>query len=689
MAYVAQTLGELLGLAFRMTGAQDPPRWRPSALLLVSGALHLGAAAALIARPRYWPWALGGFVANHIVLAGAGLWPRSQFLGPNLTHLPARSDLARGVAITIDDGPDPDITPQVLEQLDSQQARATFFCIGERVLQYPDLAQEILRRGHIIENHSQHHRHSFSLLGPQAMSAEISRGQESIFRVTGSSPLFFRAPAGLRNPFLDPVLTRLRAAARELDAAGLRYGERRCRCSIPPLGDAAARRRYLVAARRPCRTHPPRGCCDSGSAAATARHFAGPGPDDRHPALGIAMSSMKPLVLSRFTATSCIGSGAAATLASLLGQRSGLKPCDFETVTIDTHIGEVAGVDAQRLPENLKIFDCRNNRLAELALQQDGFLEAIEAAAAFWGRRGRVGVFIGTSTAGIMQTELAYRARDPVSGALPTAFEYGTTHNSFSVADYLRRRCTLQGPAVAVSSACASSAKVFGTARRMIEAGLIDAALVGGTDSLCLTTLYGFHSLQLSSPAPCRPFDVARDGISIGEAGAFALLEGVSDRVNSDSVLLYGVGESSDAYHMSAPHPEGLGAKRAMLAALESAALDAGDIDYINLHGTGTPSNDRSESQAVTSIFGPTTPCSSTKGATGHTLGAAGALEAVISALAIQNGLMPGGVQTVQVDPTLTAHYIKENRRASVKRVLSNSFGFGGTNCSLIFGRAG
>ena len=400
------------------------------------------------------------------------------------------------------------------------------------------------------------------------------------------------------------------------------------------------------------------------------------------------MSSMKPLVLSRFTATSCIGSGAAATLASLLGQRSGLKPCDFETVKIDTHIGEVAGVDAQRLPENLKIFDCRNNRLAELALQQDGFLEAIEAAAAFWGR-GRVGVFIGTSTAGIMQTELAYRARDPKSGALPPSFEYGTTHNSFSVADYLRRRCALQGPAVAVSSACASSAKVFGTARRMIEAGVIDAALVGGTDSLCLTTLYGFHSLQLSSPAPCRPFDVARDGISIGEAGAFALLEGVSDRVNSDSVLLYGVGESSDAYHMSAPHPEGLGAKRAMLAALASASLDAGDIDYINLHGTGTPSNDRSESQAVTSIFGPTTPCSSTKGATGHTLGAAGALEAVISALAIQNGLMPGGVQTNRIDPTLTAHYIKENRRAPVRRVLSNSFGFGGTNCSLIFGRAG
>jgi 3-oxoacyl-[acyl-carrier-protein] synthase-1 len=400
------------------------------------------------------------------------------------------------------------------------------------------------------------------------------------------------------------------------------------------------------------------------------------------------MKPMQPLLLAEFTATSCIGTGVAPTLASLVQQRSGLRHCDFETVRIDTHIGEVPGVDAQRLPTQLRIFDCRNNRLAELALRQDGFFDAVDAAAARWGRR-RIGVFIGTSTAGIMQTELAYRARDPVSGALPRAFEYGATHNSFSVADYIRQRCRLEGPAVAVSSACASSAKVFGAARRMIEVGLIDAALVGGADSLCLTTLYGFHSLQLSSPTPCRPFDVARDGISIGEAAAFALLERPSEKANGDSILLHGVGESSDAYHMSAPHPEGLGAKRAMQAALDSAALAPGDIDYINLHGTGTPSNDRSESQAVTSIFGPTTPCSSTKGATGHALGAAGALEAVISALAIRNGLMPGGIQTTRIDPTLTAHYIKENRRAPLRRVLSNSFGFGGTNCSLIFGRAG
>jgi 3-oxoacyl-[acyl-carrier-protein] synthase I len=397
---------------------------------------------------------------------------------------------------------------------------------------------------------------------------------------------------------------------------------------------------------------------------------------------------MTPLLLSKFTATSCIGRGTQQTLTSLLEQRSGLKRCDFETVNIDIHVGEVPGVDVQRLPSSLQSFDCRNNRLAELALQQDGFLEAVQSSAARWGR-GRIGVFLGTSTAGILQTELAYRERDATSGALPPSYQYASTQNTFSIADYIRRRCGLEGPAAVVSSACASSAKVFGSARRMIAAGLIDAAVVGGTDSLCLTTLYGFHSLQLSSSVPCRPFDVARDGISIGEAAAFALLEPIPADLDEKSVLLYGVGESSDAFHMSAPHPEGLGAKRAMQSALAAASLEPGDIDYINLHGTGTPSNDRSESQAVTSIFGPTTPCSSTKGATGHALGAAGALEAVISALCIQEGLMPGGVNTARIDPTLTAHYIKDNRRGAVRRVLSNSFGFGGTNCSLILGRAG
>ncbi len=397
---------------------------------------------------------------------------------------------------------------------------------------------------------------------------------------------------------------------------------------------------------------------------------------------------MMPLHLKNFTATSCIGQGNARTLESLLAGRGGLAPCDFETSDIATHIGAVQDVDGVRLPGELSRFTCRNNRLAELALRQDGFLETVRQAACRWGG-GRIGVFIGTSTSGILETEQAYRRRDPVTGALPPDFAYAPTHNAFAVADFVRRRLQLSGPAAAVSCACASSAKVFGSARRMIEAGVIDAAVVGGVDSLCLTTLYGFHSLQLSSPAPCRPFDAARDGISIGEAAAFALLERPLEGIAADDVLLLGVGESSDAHHMSAPHPEGHGARRAMQAALTAADMTADAIDYINLHGTGTPSNDRAESRAVTSLFGGATPCSSTKGATGHTLGAAGALEAVICAVALRHGFMPGGINTTRLDPTLTAHYIRENRRARLGRVMSNSFGFGGSNCSLVFGRAG
>jgi peptidoglycan-N-acetylglucosamine deacetylase len=208
MADLDRSVGEFSGLALFMKPRTAPP-WAPSPLLYASAAAHLGAAAAVLARPRTWPWALGVLAINHVMLAGAGLWPRSKLLGPNWTRLPAAAAAARSIAITIDDGPDPQVTPRVLEQLEQHRARATFFCVGERVLRYPDLAQEMVRRGHCIENHSQRHRHNFSLLGPRGMAAEIERAQESIERTTGIRAQFFRAPAGLRNPFLDPVLTRL------------------------------------------------------------------------------------------------------------------------------------------------------------------------------------------------------------------------------------------------------------------------------------------------------------------------------------------------------------------------------------------------------------------------------------------------------------------------------------------------
>jgi 3-oxoacyl-[acyl-carrier-protein] synthase-1 len=397
---------------------------------------------------------------------------------------------------------------------------------------------------------------------------------------------------------------------------------------------------------------------------------------------------MTELLLKEYTATSCIGHGRAATLQALRTQRGGLSPCTFETAAIDTWTGEVSGIDAERLPAALKQFDCRNNRLAQLGLRQDGFADAVAQSVGRWGRR-RVGVFLGTSTSGILQTELAYRRRDPATGALPDDFDYTGSQNSFSVADFVRRALGLEGPAIVVCSACSSSAKVFGSARRMLDADLIDAAVVGGVDSLCLTTLYGFHALQLTSRGPCKPFDAARDGISISEAAAFALLERVPDSLDADAVRLLGVGESSDAYHMSSPQPEGLGARAAMLAALDAAGLNPGDIDYINLHGTGTLSNDSAESRAVAAVFGDATAGSSTKGATGHALGAAGALEAVICSIALQNELAPAGINTKTVDPALGIRYLVENRHGRIARVLSNSFGFGGTNCSLVLGRAG
>lgn len=393
---------------------------------------------------------------------------------------------------------------------------------------------------------------------------------------------------------------------------------------------------------------------------------------------------MNPLLLSHYTLTTSLGAGLAAHLDALRAQRSGLAPCAFETVQLDTAIGQVAAADAVALRTDLAAFDCRNNRLAQLALRQDGFDAGVHAALARYEPQ-RVGVFIGTSTAGILETEIAYRRRDPASGAFVEPPVYRNTHNPYSISDFVRRYFGLRGPAAAVSTACSSSAKVFGTAQRMIAAGLIDAAIVGGVDSLCLTTLYGFASLQLTSPLPCRPFDAERNGISIGEGAAFALLE--RPAAGASGIALLGVGESSDAYHMSSPHPEGRGAQQAMRAALHSAGLGVDDIDYINLHGTATPSNDAAEGHAVAALFGARVPASSTKGATGHTLGAAGAVEALLAALALTHDFIPAGVNTHTLDPALPLDYVLENRAAPLRHALSNSFGFGGTNCSLILGK--
>ena len=392
---------------------------------------------------------------------------------------------------------------------------------------------------------------------------------------------------------------------------------------------------------------------------------------------------MKPLAISQFTLTTALGAGRQAHAAALKEARTGLAPCAFDDVRLPGYVGEVADVDDTHLPAALAPYDCRNNRLAWLALAQDGFVPAVQAARQRWGAT-RVAVLLGTSTSGILQTELAYRRRDP-GGALPADFHYAGSHSTASLAAFVSAALELAGPAMVVSTACSSSAKVFATAARLIDAGWVDAALVGGVDSLCLTTLYGFNSLELFSAEICRPWDAGRNGLSLGEGAAFALLEREAD---APAGWLLGCGETSDGYHMSSPHPEGAGAVAAMRMALADAGLASEQIDYINLHGTATPNNDAAEDQAVASVFGSSTPCSSTKGATGHTLGAAGAVEAALSLLAMQHGFIPGGLHLRQRDPALRANYQTENRPARLERVLSNSFGFGGSNASLVLGRA-
>jgi len=361
--------------------------------------------------------------------------------------------------------------------------------------------------------------------------------------------------------------------------------------------------------------------------------------------------------------------------------RSGLRYESFEGAALDTWLGRVLGLEHVPLAPGFEHYDCRNNRLALIALTQDGFEDAVRRASGRYGAQ-RVAVILGTSTSGIRETELLYQRRN--GGALPaTTGFYRHRHNLFALPEFVRDYLGLGGLAQAISTACSSSAKAFASAHRSISAGLCDAAVVGGVDTLCFTTLFGFRSLGLLAPCPCRPWAADRNGISVGEAGGFALME----RAGEGVVVLEGYGESSDAYHMSAPHPEGASVALAMQQALDRADCAPADVDYINLHGTGTPANDRAEDLAVCRVFGPDVLCSATKGLTGHALGAAGILEAVICMLALEHGLLPGTANTTARDPALAANLLLEPRRRALGRAVTNSFGFGGSNCSLVFAR--
>ncbi|GAB3102014.1 beta-ketoacyl-[acyl-carrier-protein] synthase family protein [Lysobacter terrae] len=396
---------------------------------------------------------------------------------------------------------------------------------------------------------------------------------------------------------------------------------------------------------------------------------------------------MAPLAIRAYTATTALGRGREAQRQALRAARSGLRRNDLPVLApgqepLDCWIGRVDGLEDLALPAELAEWECRNNRLAWLALQQDGMRDAIDQAISRHGA-GRIAVVIGTSTASIGATEEGYARQE--NGVIPADLQRPRVHTPHSPGDFVQAVTGLTGPCMTVATACSSSAKVFAQAARLIAADVCDAALVGGIDTLCGSVLFGFNSLQLVSPDPCRPFDAARTGLSLGEAGGYALLERASE---GDALQLRGYGESSDAHHMSTPHPQGLGAQLAMRDALARAGIAPEDVGYLNLHGTATQANDSVEALAVAALFPESLHASSTKGWTGHTLGAAGIVESVIALLALEHGELPGILNSTTPDPACGPQIRFDAARRPIAHSMNNSFGFGGNNCSLVFGRA-
>ncbi|MDE2156118.1 MAG: beta-ketoacyl-[acyl-carrier-protein] synthase family protein [Xanthomonadaceae bacterium] len=394
---------------------------------------------------------------------------------------------------------------------------------------------------------------------------------------------------------------------------------------------------------------------------------------------------MTPLAITAHTATTALGCGLDAQLDALRHARSGLRRNDFGNAALPCWIGRVDGVEDSPLAADHATWDCRNNRLAWLGLRQDDFLARVHVARERYGP-DRIALLLGTSTASIGATEQAYRQLDAAGDFARDPWHPGV-HAPHSLAAFVTVALSLEGPCMTISTACSSSAKVFASAERMLRLGLIDAAVVGGVDTLCDSVLFGFNALELVSAEPCRPFDALRNGISIGEAAGFALLERVE--AAPDAPRLLGYGEASDAHHMSTPHPQGLGAELALRDALVRAGIAAEQVDYINLHGTASLKNDEVEAALIGRTFPAGTRVSSTKGFTGHTLGAAGIVEAAIALLAIGHGFIPGNLGGSAPDPICGPQFAWRNERRRVDVALSNSFGFGGNNACLVFARAG
>jgi len=393
-------------------------------------------------------------------------------------------------------------------------------------------------------------------------------------------------------------------------------------------------------------------------------------------------SSIEPVAITAYSTVNSCGFGNDALLKALLANQSTLTTLKLFELPFPTYVGEIK----KPLPEispALERYQSRNARVALAALNvaEDGLRAAIEAAKSRYGKQ-RIGVVIGTSTSGIYETESAYAAFLE-HHKMPDDFHFITRHAYQATARFLQLELDLKGPCYAISTACSSSAKAIATGQRLIASGVCDAVLAGGADTLCRLTLYGFKSLELIAAQHCQPMDKDRSGINIGEAAALVLLE--KNTAHTRPPLLLAVGESSDAHHMSSPHPDGLGAALAMTGGLQLAGIDAVHVDYLNLHATATKINDQVESQAVYRVLGDQVPCSGTKGITGHTLGAAGALETIIALLALKYQFIPGTAGLQQTADECRCQVIKNpvpNQSLSI--AMSNSFGFGGNNASVI-----
>jgi 3-oxoacyl-[acyl-carrier-protein] synthase I len=385
------------------------------------------------------------------------------------------------------------------------------------------------------------------------------------------------------------------------------------------------------------------------------------------------------LAITARAAVTCIGSGRAAHVGAMRDMRSGLVPCDLPDIDVPCFVGRVGGVEDIAFPGPLGDWDNRASRLALLALETDGLVDAVRRAKSRWGVR-RVGLVVGTSTSGIERLEKVYRAR---RGDGPLAADYSMRHHNdhHAVASFLIEHLGVEGPSYTVSTACSSSAKALVDAAQLIRLDLCDAVLAGGVDSLCMTSLYGFDALELVSRQPCRPLGADRDGLSIGEGAGFLLLE----RGGAGPHFL-GFGESSDAVSMSTPPADGAGAAAAMRAALDSAGLTPGRIGFLKLHGTATPANDSAEMAAASAVFPQPVPAGSMKGLIGHTLGAAGAVEAVMCLDAMEARILPGSAGIGACDPSLPGKILERSVEAEYDTVLCNAFGFGGSNCALVLG---